>query len=127
MASSVGRSNWVLLSPQKLPPASQVSHLLGAIVLDFEDPLAESVPDDIRALMDKFRKNVIQTEEENFETLLSQGLGRQTRLRLSDIARLRFQKDVANSQSMKSVKVTTHWLKQQRSIFKTIKAQYQDQ
>src|SRR5437667_11234870 len=60
---------WALLPAGNLPPASEAPNLLGAVVLDFEDPTAVNVEFDPASITNIERK-FLETSDESFEALL---------------------------------------------------------
>ncbi|KAF1999336.1 hypothetical protein P154DRAFT_577058 [Amniculicola lignicola CBS 123094] len=125
MASPPSESIWFLLSPHSLPPASEIPNLLGAITLSYTSPLRETCPKHLPLFMRAHKDKLISpTSDENFHTLLSSTHSKEAHARLSAIAHLNFDSALEDAARLETLKVTTHALKNQHSLFRKLRGSW---
>jgi hypothetical protein len=123
MSKAIGGPTWAILSPSNLPDESERTTLLGSIVADFEHPLDNYIPDDIRTILPRNTQGK-PTEDTNFKVALLRASGREASTRLGDILRTNFEKDVRNEIHLISTNVQTYTLKQQLKVFTLLKKKF---
>jgi hypothetical protein len=114
---------WTLLPAGNLPPASEVTNLLGAVVLDFEDPTAVTVEFDPSSITNIERK-FLETSDESFEALLIRERDEDVHGRLENIFSSSFGTSVRQIQNRESKRVKTYTLKHQDKIFNSMNARH---
>ncbi|KAL9059571.1 MAG: hypothetical protein Q9162_001076 [Coniocarpon cinnabarinum] len=115
-------NTWGMLSPQNLPDAEEVPNLLGAVVLDFNEPLNFSAPDDVKGFMDGFADLKMKpTVDGDFNALYRMSASQEVLARLNDILDTKFGKSRNNDQDFRSQIVRTHSLKSPEKIFEAMK------
>jgi hypothetical protein len=119
-------SPWVILSPNKLPDASERKKILGAIVPDYENPLQNTIPEDVSSILPKewFAE---PTEDENFKVVVESAKGRNVRARLGDILQSAFNSSIDNNLHLTWTIVRTYVITQEIKCFELLKDRFKDQ
>src|SRR6266498_6004156 len=107
MSKGVEGPTWALLSPSNLPDESERTTLLGSIVADFEHPLDNYIPDDVRKILPHNAQSK-PTEDTNFKVALLRASGEKASARLGDILRASFERDIKDELHLASTKVQTY-------------------
>ncbi|GAM42320.1 hypothetical protein TCE0_044f16187 [Talaromyces pinophilus] len=119
-------SPWVILSPNKLPDASERKKILGAIVPDYENPLQNTIPEDVSSILPK-EWFAGPTEDENFKVVVESAKGRNVRARLGDILQSAFNSSIDNNLHLTSTIVRTYVITQEIKCFELLKDRFKDQ
>jgi hypothetical protein len=104
MAKGIGGPTWALLSPNNLPDESEWKTLLGAIVANYELPLQQYVPADVSSILPPNAQSK-PTEDENFKVVLTRAANMTAWLRLGEILRATFNRDVKDELHLTTTKV----------------------
>jgi hypothetical protein len=125
MPKAVDGPTWALLSPNKLPDASEVNKILGAICPDYENPVQNTIPDNAGKVIPRIWLTK-PTEDETFKVVLERAKTDKARIRLGEILHAAFNRDMRNSLHLSSTKVKTHAVKQELKVFDYLKKNYKD-
>jgi hypothetical protein len=120
MPKGVPGPTWALLSPNKLPDASEVKKILGAIIPDYENPAQNTIPENASSFIPA-HWFVEPTVDGNFKVALSKASGQKAYARLGDILNTAFGKDVSNDLHLTSTTVKTYAVRQEIKAFKLLK------
>lgn len=123
MPKGVSGPTWALLSPSKLPNASEAEKILGAIVPDYENPLQNPIPEDARKIIPA-AWFAMPTEDENFKVLLDRAKGNNAHTRLGDILNTAFRRNISNNLHLTSITVKTYAVKEEIKAFNLLKKKY---
>jgi hypothetical protein len=125
MPKGVSGPTWALLPPNKLPDASEVEKILGAIIPDYENPLQNPIPEDASKVIPNtwFAK---PTEDGNFKVLLDRARGDKAHTRLGDSLNTAFRRNISNNLHLTSMTVKTYAVKEEIKAFNLLKKMFKE-